>query len=93
MMQRNRQNVFDVSRIRPRLGGLPHLETFTWKHLPRLRGLRGLADRATQLGGSPHPSCKRDQIRNDKLYEKAGNPTLSGYLTSMLTGPLAGKVI
>ena len=22
---------FDVSRIRPRLGGLPHLETFTWQ--------------------------------------------------------------
>ena len=24
---------FDVSRIRPRLGGLPHLETFTWQNL------------------------------------------------------------
>ena len=23
-------SVFDVSRIRPRLGGLSHLETFTW---------------------------------------------------------------
>ena len=27
MMQRNRQSEFDVSRIRPRVGGLPHLET------------------------------------------------------------------
>ena len=35
---------FDVFRIRPRLGGLPHLKTFI---LPRLRGLPGLADRAT----------------------------------------------
>ena len=24
--------VFDVSQIRPRLGGLPHLETFTWQN-------------------------------------------------------------
>ena len=24
---------FDVPRIRPRLGGLPHLETFTWQNL------------------------------------------------------------
>ena len=24
---------FDVSRIPPRLGGLPHLETFTWQNL------------------------------------------------------------
>ena len=24
--------VFDVSRIRPQLGGLPHLETFTWQN-------------------------------------------------------------
>ena len=36
---------FDVFRIRPRLGGLPHLETFTWQRLPRLRGLPGLANR------------------------------------------------
>ena len=25
-------SVFDVSRSRPRLGGLPHLETFTWQN-------------------------------------------------------------
>ena len=28
----------------------------------RLRGLPGLADRATRLGGSPHLSCKRNQF-------------------------------
>ena len=42
---------FDVSRIRPRVGWLPHLETFTWQIWPRLRGLPGLADRATALAG------------------------------------------
>ena len=30
---------------------------------PRLTGLPGLADRVTRLGGSPHLSCKRDQIK------------------------------
>ena len=83
MIQSNRQNEFDVSRIRPRLGGYPTLKRLRGNILTRLRGLRGLADRASLFGGSPHPSCKRDQIRHDKLYEKAGNPTLSGYLTSM----------
>ena len=29
---------FDVSRIRPRLGGLPHLERLRGKIWPRLRG-------------------------------------------------------
>ena len=36
MMQSYRQSEFcgnSVSRIRPRLGGLPHLETFTWQNL------------------------------------------------------------
>ena len=52
--------------MRPRLGGLPHLERLHGKLSPRLTGLPYLADRATRLGGSPHPSCKRDQnkIRN-----------------------------
>ena len=55
----------DVSRIRPRLGGLPHLETFTWQNLtPADRVTRsGMVDRATRLDGSPHLSCKRDQIK------------------------------
>ena len=33
------------------------------KILSRLRGLPGLADRATRLGGSPHLSCKRNQFK------------------------------
>ena len=54
---------FDVSRIGPRLDGFPHLERLHGKIWPRRRGLPGLADRATRLGGSPHLSCKRDQIK------------------------------
>ena len=56
---------FDVFRIRPQLGGLPHLETFT---LPRLKGLPGLVDQATHLGKSPHLSCKRDQSKKWEIY-------------------------
>ena len=50
------QSEFDASRIRLRLGGLPHLKTFTWQNLTP-------AERATRFGGSPHLSCKRDQIK------------------------------
>ena len=39
---------FDVSRIRPRLGGLRHLETFTWQNLT-------LAERVTQSGRPGYP--------------------------------------
>ena len=45
---------FDVSRIRPRLGGLPDFERLHGKIWHRLRGLPSLADRATRLGGSPN---------------------------------------
>ena len=66
---------FDVSRIRPRPGGLPHLERLHGKIWPRLRGLPGRADRATRLGGSPHLSCKRDQIKmRDHNYGHVGTP-------------------
>ena len=66
---------FDVSRIGPRLGGLPHLERLHGKIWPRLRGLPGLADRATRLGGSPHLSCKRDQIKmRDYMDRRATSP-------------------
>ena len=39
---------FDVSRIRPRLGGLPHLETFTWQNLTP-------AERVTRSGRPGYP--------------------------------------
>ena len=56
---------FDVSRIRPRPGCLPHLETFTWQNLTP----------AERVGGSPHLSCKRDQIK------------MRGYLDRWVTPP------
>ena len=47
---------YDVSRIRPRLGGLPHLETFTWQNVT-LAGRVTRSGRATRLGGSLHLPC------------------------------------
>ena len=65
---------FDVSRIGPRLGGLPLLGTFTWQNLTQLRGLPGLADRATCLCGSPHLWCKRDQIKMRDYMDRRVTP-------------------
>ena len=57
---------FDVSRIGPRLGGLPHLETFTWQNLTP----------AEKVSGSPHRSCKRDQIiMRDYVDRRVTSPT------------------
>ena len=41
---------FDLSRIQPRLDGLPHVKTFTWQNVTP-------AD--PRLEGSPRLSCKR----------------------------------
>ena len=53
MIQSNRQNEFDVSRIRPRLGGLPHLETFTWKHFNPAQGYAVWQTALASLAGHP----------------------------------------
>ena len=53
---------FDVSWIQPQLGGLTHLETFTWQNLTSAERVT-LAHWDTSLGGSPHLSRKRDQIK------------------------------
>ena len=46
----------------PGKASYPTLKRLHGKIWPRLRGLPGLANRATRLGGSSHLSCKRDQI-------------------------------
>ena len=76
---------FDVSRIGPRLGGLPHLERLHGKIWPRLKGLPGLADRVTRLGGSPHLSCKRDQIKMRDYMDRRVTPPKR--VTSPTWGP------
>ena len=55
------------------------------KILPRLRGLPGLADRATRLGGSPHLSYKRDQIKMRDYMDRRVTPRKR--VTSPTWGP------
>ena len=58
---------WDVSWIQPQLGGLTHLEIFTWQNLTPGERVT-LADWDISLGGSPHISCKHDQIKmNDYM--------------------------
>ena len=51
---------------RPRLGGLSHLDTFTWQIVTPADRVTLPGRPGTRLGGPPHLSCKRDQskIRN-----------------------------
>ena len=49
---------FDVSQIRPWLGGLPHLETFTWQNLTPAEMVTRSGRPGGRFGGSPHLSCK-----------------------------------
>ena len=65
---------FDVSRIRPGKEGYLTLKRLRGQIWPRLRGLRGLPDRATRLGGSPHLSCKRNQIKTIDYMERRFTP-------------------
>ena len=58
----------------PGLVGYPTLKRLHGKILPRLRGLPGLADRTTHLGGSPHLSCKRDQIKLRDYMDRRVTP-------------------
>ena len=82
IMQSHLQSEFWVNFefwIRPRLGGLPHREAFTWQKIwPRLRGLPGLADRATRLGGSPYWLCKRNQIKTRDYMDRRVTPPTWG---------------
>ena len=69
---------FDVSRIRPRLGGLPHLEIFTCQNLTP-------AERLTRSGrpGYPpqagHPTCHVNVIKLKwEIIWTGGLPQLPG---------------
>ena len=52
---------------------------------PQLRGLPGVADRATHLEGSPHLSCKRDQIKVRDYMDRRVTP--SKWVTMPTWGP------
>ena len=65
-----------------------------WGLTACLHGCGGPQINEVTCGGSPHLSCKRDQIKmRDYMAGQAGYPTQAGYLTylgsptSMQTGP------
>ena len=60
----------------PDQAGYPTLKRLHGKIWPRLKGQRGLVDRATRLGGLPHLSCKHDQIKLEIIWT-GGLPHLS----------------
>ena len=75
----------NVTWTRPRLGELPHLESFTWQNATP-------ADRVTlpgrpgnRLGGLPHLSCKHDQIKMRDYMERRVTPPR--WVTSLTWGP------
>ena len=50
------------------------LKRWYGKIWPQLRGLPSVADRATHLEGSPHLSCKRDQIKMRDYMDRRATP-------------------
>ena len=77
-MQSQRQSEFCANLMyhesHPSLAGYPILRRLHDKMWLRLRGLPGLADRATRLDWSPHLSCKRDQIKMADYMDRRVTP-------------------
>ena len=89
-MQSHRQSEFCANLMYhesdPGYLGYPTLKRLNGKISPRLGGLPSLADLAARLGGSPHLSCERNQIKmRDYNYGQAGYPTKESYLTYLGT--------
>ena len=71
----------------PGQAGYPTLKRLHGKIWPRLRGLPGLEVRTTRLGGSPHLSCKRDQIKMRHYSDRRVTPPPLKQVTSPTWGP------
>ena len=71
----------NVTWTRPRLGGLPHLESFTWQNATPARRVT-LPGRPGKL---PHLSCKHDQIKMRDYMERRVTPPRR--VTSPTWGP------
>ena len=65
---------FDVSRVPPRPGGLPHLETFTWQNLTPAERVTRSGRPGYRIGESPQLSCKRDQIKMRDYMDRRFTP-------------------
>ena len=78
MIQRHRQREFCENLMYhqsdPGQAGNPTLKRLHGKIWLRLRGSPGLVDGATRLCGSPHLSCKRDQIKMRDYMDRRVTP-------------------
>ena len=76
---------FDVLRIWPWLGGLPHLEKFTWQNLTS-------AERVTWSGRPGYPTHDQIKIRKHMDWQ-VGYLTCLRSPTSMWTGPFGLMIL
>ena len=66
--------IWCITNPTPTSLGYLTLKRWHGKIWPQLRGLPGVADRATHLEGSPHLSCKRDQIKMRDYMDRRVTP-------------------
>ena len=76
---------FDVSRNRPRLGGLPHLEMFTWQNFTPAERVNRSSRPGYPPWRVPHQSCKRDQLKLRDYMDRRVTPPKR--VTSPTWGP------
>ena len=82
----NFARIWCITNPTPTSLGYLTLKRWHGKIWPQLRGLPGVADRATHLEGWPHLSCKRDQIKMRDYMDRRVTP--SKWVTSPTWGPL-----
>ena len=82
----NFARIWCITNPTPTSLGFLTLKHWHGKIWPQLRGLPGVADRATHLEGWPHLSCKRDQIKmRDYMDTRVTTPK---WVTIPTWGPL-----
>ena len=81
----NFARIWCITNPTPTSLGFLTLKRWHGKIWPQLRGLPGVADRATHLEGWPHLSCKRDQIKMRDYMDRRVTPPKR--VTSPTWGP------
>ena len=77
--------IWCITNPTPTSLGYLTLKRWHGKIWPQLRGLPGVADRATRLEGSPHLSCKSDQIKMRDYMDRQFTPPK--WVTMLTWGP------
>ena len=83
----NFARIWCITNPTPTSLGYLTLKRWHGKIWPQLRGLPGVADRATHLEGSPHLSCKRDQIKMRDYMDRQVRVTPPKWVTVPTWGP------